>query len=174
MGALGVLGSHRGSPPRLAGPRGLCAQAVLESGWGPRRGRHPAMPPPGRSGLGRPSPGRSFRLPRGAGLLQGTSGPAPSQAGQAEPAELQPPGGLSPQGPPHPGGLPDGARGGWAPLGLSPASRVESRGLGALRVAPRGPGAADPRGAAPPALWWPFGGLPGLEGEPADSGRHRS
>lgn len=34
-----------------------------------------------------------------------------------------------------------------------------------LGEALRGPGAA-----APPALCWPFGGLPGLEGEPTDTG----
>lgn len=73
--------------PTAAGrvPEGSALRRCLNPAPGPRRGSYPALPPPARSGRGRPSTGRSFLLAPGAGLLQGTSGPAPLSRGGSEP-----------------------------------------------------------------------------------------
>lgn len=110
VGALGVFGSHRGSPPRLAGsPRALrsdSARIRLRDRGGAATPRCLPQQGAGEAGLRRGDP--SSFLPaqacyRGRRVRPRCPGAGPSQAGQAEPAELQPPGGLSPQGPPRPG-----------------------------------------------------------------------
>ena len=73
-GSLGGLGKPPGVPSAAGRvPEGSALRRCLNPAGDRGGGRHPAVPPPGRSGRGRPSPGRSFLLPRGAGLIQGTS-----------------------------------------------------------------------------------------------------
>lgn len=141
-------GPHRGWP----GPRGLCAQTVLESGSGTAEGQLPRAASPSKE-RARPAfdgailPPSSRRRPATGDV---GSGSAVQRRVRARLDELNL---LSFNHPvvsahrAHPAlaGLPDGARGGWAPLGWPRRPRVESRDVGVLGEALRGPGAAEPR-----------------------------